>query len=143
MADSSTTHFDEIMDRLEQAWARWQNAVGRLDASDTTGGASLVRSLMQETARGDEQAVEAIRSLVEDSTYQQLPSTESVDEADDLAVARRVMEHHHERLLGALDTVAETSEEVVTAVEEQIGPLTWERYPDRAERLTTTGDASA
>ncbi|MDQ4045063.1 MAG: hypothetical protein M3173_06410 [Chloroflexota bacterium] len=142
MADERDTRFDDIMNHLEHAWGRWQDAIGRVSESDEQG-TSLARSLMHETAEGDEQAVEVIRSLVERSTYQQLPGRENVDEADDLADARRIMEHHHERLLGALDTVAETAEDVVSAVEEQVGPLTWEQYADRAERLTTTGDASS
>ncbi|HEV2128171.1 MAG TPA: hypothetical protein VGR22_06100 [Thermomicrobiales bacterium] len=142
MANDPDTRFDDIMNRLEQAWGLWQDAIGRVSESDARD-VALARSLMHETAVGDEQAVEVIRSLVEGSTYQQLPGRETVEEADDLDGVRSIMEHHHERLLGSLDTVAETAEDIVVAVEEQVGPLTWEQYPVRAERLTTTGDASA
>ncbi len=141
-SDDTGTRFDDIMDRLEHAWGRWQDALARIAERDESD-AALARSLMEETARGDEQAVEEIRALVERSTYQQLPGPDSVDPAKNLSDAREVMVEHHERLLGAMETVAETADDIVIAVEERIGPLTWEQYAVRAERLTTTGDASS
>jgi hypothetical protein len=139
-SDDTGTRFDDIMDRLERAWGRWQDALARIDERDENGTA-LASSLMEETARGDEQAVEEIRALVEHSTYQQLPSPDTVDAAASLPDAQETMTAHHERLLGAMETVAETSEDIVAAVEERIGPLTWEQYTDRADRLITTGEA--
>lgn len=139
MSDAVDTSFDDILRKLDEAWQRWLNAVGQV----STGGDGTLLAHIREIAEGDERAVEIIRELVEGNSYQQLPSPDDVNSFETATEGIEVMKHHHARLQGALETVAEMAEDVVGAVEERIGPHTWERYAAHADRLANDGGADA
>ena len=132
----------DIIARIERSWGIWIDTLAREDERDPNG-TDLARSLMDETARDDEAAVEAIRDLLEDSTYQTIASPDDVTRGEDLADSREAMDLHHERLLGAIEAASQASNDVLETVRERIGGLTWERYEDRAARLKAARDSDA
>lgn len=132
--------YHDIIARIERSWGIWHDALKRVDAGDT-GTAALARQLMDESARGDEDAVERIRSLVEGGTYQTVAAPDDVGSSESLDEARRVMEHHHERLLGAIEAASQASNDVLEGVREAIAGHTWQRYEDLAARLASASAA--
>jgi hypothetical protein len=133
--------YHDIIARIERSWGILLAAVKRV-ADDATDAGALARALMDETARGDEDAIERIRGLLEGGTYQTIASPDDVSASTDLATARRVMEHHHERLLGAIEAASQASNEVLAAVREAIADRTWQRYEDHAARLASASAAA-
>lgn len=132
--------YHDIIARIERSWGIWTDTLRGVSDTDASG-SSLARSLMDETARDDEFAVERIRSLIEDSTYQTVAAPDDVTAAESLSDAWDAMAKHHERLLGAIEGASQASNDVLEAVREEIGPLTWQRYEDRATRLDAASDS--
>ena len=136
MASEDDTRIDNILNRLDQAWSAWLDALAA-EQDDTK-----AMALMQETAKSDESAVEVIRGLVDEYSYVKAPAPDSVDDASSVEEARNILNHHHDRLMGALGAVSEMSEHVVEAVEERIAPLTWEVYETRASEVRSNESSS-
>jgi hypothetical protein len=134
--------YHDIIARMERSWGIWQDTLRRVDEADE-GESSLARSLMDETTRDDEAAVEAIRSLLEDGTYMTISSPDDVTPGHTYAMSREAMTMHHDRLLGAIEAASQASNDVLEAVRERIAGTTWQAYEDRAARLrsATAGDA--
>jgi hypothetical protein len=133
--------YHDIIARIERSWGIWRDALKRVDADGET--ANLARELMDETARGDEEAVERIRGLLEDSTYQTIAAPDDTTPSETLDEARQAMEKHHERLLGAVEAALQASNDVLAGVREAIASLTWQRYEDLAARLGSASGSSA
>lgn len=133
--------YHDIIARIERSWGIWKDTLNRVDESDANA-AGLARSLMDETAAGDEAAVETIRALLEDSTYQTVASPDDVTSGDSFSESRQAMTTHHDRLLGAIEGASQASNDVLEAVREEIGPQTWQRYEDRAARLRSSMESS-
>jgi hypothetical protein len=131
--------YHDIIARIERSWGIWLDRLARVD--DASDSAQLARSLMDETARSDEAAVEEIRNLLEGNTYMTVASPDDVTTGDSYGDSRRAMEQHHERLLGAIEAASQASNDVLEAVREHIGPITWQQYEDRAARLSAPGHA--
>lgn len=134
--------YHDIIARIERSWGIWMDTLKRVDERDANATA-LARSLMDETARDDEAALERIRDLLEGGTYQTVASPDDVTAGESLAESREEMLIHHDRLLGAIEGASQASNEVLEAVREAIGPLTWQRYEDRAARLNAISGAGA
>ncbi len=128
--------YHDIIARIERSWGIWRDAVKRVDAAD------LARELMDESARGDEDAVERIRGLLEDSTYQTIAAPDDTTPSDSFDTARQAMEKHHERLLGAVEAASQASNDILAEVREAIASRTWQHYEDLAERLGSAREAS-
>lgn len=122
--------YHDIIARIERSWGLWLDRLG--ESSDDW---RLARSLMDETARSDEAAVEEIRNLLEGNTYMTVASPDDVTSGDSYDDSRRAMELHHDRLLGAIEAASQASNDVLEAVREHIGPITWQRYEDHTARL--------
>ena len=133
--------YHDIIARIERSWGIWKDTLARVDDSDEQA-SSLARSLMVETARDDEAAVEIIRGLLEDSTYQTVAAPDDVTAAESLSEAREAMNVHHERLLGAVEGASQASNDVLEGVRGRIAGRTWQRYEDRAARLDSAISAS-
>jgi hypothetical protein len=133
--------YHDIIARLERSWGIWRDTLKRVDEHDTET-VALARELMDETAHGDEDAVERIRALLEGGTYETVAAPDDVTPSESLDEARRTMEHHHERLLGSVEAASQASNEVLTGVREAIAGHTWQRYEDLAARLASAGAAS-
>jgi hypothetical protein len=133
--------YHDIIARIERSWGIWRDAVRRVD--DAGASADLARELMDESARSDERAVERIRELLEDSTYQTVAAPDDTTPSESLDDARRAMEKHHERLLGAVEAASQASNDVLAGVREAIASLTWQRYEDLADRLGSAREAGA
>ena len=134
--------YHDIIARIERSWGIWKDTLNRVDESDANA-AGLARSLMDETAAGDEAAVETIRALLEDSTYQTVASPDDVTSGDSFSESQQAMTTHHDRLLGAIEGASQASNDVLEAVREEIGPQTWQRYEDRAARLRSATAGAA
>ncbi len=133
--------YHDIIARIERSWGIWRDAVKRVDSPDDDA-ANLARELMDESARGDEDAVERIRGLLEDSTYQTIAAPDDTTPSDSLDTARQAMEKHHERLLGAVEAASQASNDILAEVREAIASRTWQHYEDLAERLGSACEAS-
>ena len=134
--------YHDIIARLERSWGIWRDALKRIDADTPT--ANLARELMDDTSRGDEAAVERIRGLLEDSTYQTIAAPDDITPSETLDEARRTMDKHHERLLGAVEAASQASNDVLAAVREAIASRTWQNYEDLADRLNSaSGDGDS
>lgn len=132
--------YHDIIARLERSWGIWLDTLSQVD-EDNGQQAAQASSMMDETAHDDEAALEEIRSLLEGSTYETVAAPDDATQKADLSDERRAMEYHHERLLGAIEAASQASNEVLDAVRERIGGLTWERYEDRAARLSPSSSA--
>lgn len=134
--------YHDIIARIERSWGIWRDALRRV--GDPGGeSANLARELMDESARGDEAAVERIRGLLEDSTYQTIAAPDDTTASESLDEAREAMEKHHERLLGAVEAASQASNDVLAGVREAIASHTWQHYEDLAHRLGTASEAGA
>ncbi len=134
--------YHDIIARIERSWGIWRDALKRVDTNAST--ADLARELMDDTARGDEAAVEDIRGLLEDSTYQTIAAPDDITPSETLDEARRTMDKHHERLLGAVEAASQASNDVLAAVREAIASRTWQNYEDLADRLNSaSGDGDS
>lgn len=134
--------YHDIIARIERSWGIWRDALKRVDTNAST--ADLARELMDDTARGDEAAVEDIRGLLEDSTYQTIAAPDDITPSETLDEARRTMGKHHERLLGAVEAASQASNDVLAAVREAIASRTWQNYEDLADRLNSaSGDGDS
>lgn len=129
--------YHDIIARIERSWGIWRDTLKRADTGD------LARELMDDSARGDENAVEQIRDLLEGSTYQTIATPAEILPSDTLDEARQTMDEHHERLLGAVEAASQASNEVLAAVREAIASHTWQHYEDLAERLESAGGSGA
>lgn len=129
--------YHDIIARMERSWGIWLDTVERVDERDGRQN-DLAGSMMADTARDDEASLEAIRSLLEESTYETIPTPDAVRRDDTLAEGRQTMEFHHERLLGAIEAASQASNEILETVRERIGGLTWERYEERVSQLKET-----
>ncbi len=125
--------YHDIIARIERSWGIWLDRLARVD--ETSDAARLAWSLMDETARSDEAAVEEIRNVIEGNTYMTVSSADDVTARDSFGESRQAMEKHHERLLGAIEAASQASNDVLESVRERIGPITWSQYEDRAARL--------
>jgi hypothetical protein len=134
--------YHDIIARIERSWGIWRAAVKRVDDPEDAS-AGLARQLMDESARGDEDAVERIRGLLEDSTYQTVAAPDDTTPSESLDDARQAMEKHHERLLGAVEAASQASNDVLAGVREAIASDTWQHYEDLADRLGSASEASA
>ncbi len=134
--------YHDIIARIERSWGIWRDALKRVDTNASKG--DLARELMDDTARGDEAAVEDIRGLLEDSTYQTIAAPDDITPSETLDEARRTMDKHHERLLGAVEAASQASNDVLAAVREAIASRTWQNYEDLADRLNSaSGDGDS
>jgi hypothetical protein len=131
--------YHDIVARLERSWGIWLDALVRADDRGESVQAKATE-LMTDTARDDEASLEEIRELLEGSTYETVAASSSVDQADSFARARQTMDHHHDRLLGAIEAASQASNEILEGVRERIGGLTWEQYEERTARLTDSSD---
>ena len=134
--------YHDIIARIERSWGIWRDAVKRVDKPDSDA-ASLARELMDEAARGDEDAVERIRGLLEGGTYQTIAAPDDTTPSDSLDDARAAMDKHHERLLGAVEAASQASNDVLAAVREEIASRTWQQYEDLAARLDSASQPGA
>jgi hypothetical protein len=134
--------YHDIIARIERSWGIWRDALKRVDDGDGDT-AALARQLMDETARGDEDALERSRTLLEGGTYETVAAPDDITPSESLAEARRAMEHHHERLLGAIEAASQASNDVLAGVREAIASRTWQRYEDLAARLGSVSEAGA
>jgi hypothetical protein len=132
--------YHDIIARIERSWGIWHDALKRVDTGNTAA-ADLARQLMDETARGDEGALERIRGLLEGGTYETVAAPDDVTASASLDEARKVMDHHHERLLGAIEAASQASNDVLAGVREAIAGRTWQRYEDLAARLASASAA--
>lgn len=132
--------YHDIIARIERSWGIWLDTLSRVDERDE-GRAALAISLMDETTYNDEAAVETIRGLLEDSTYQTIAGPDDVTPSESFVESRRTMEQHHDRLLGAIEAASQASNDILEAVRERIGGSTWEQYEDRAARLNASPSA--
>ena len=134
--------YHDIIARIERSWGIWRDALKRVDTNASKG--DLARELKDDTARGDEAAVEDIRGLLEDSTYQTIAAPDDITPSETLDEARRTMDKHHERLLGAVEAASQASNDVLAAVREAIASRTWQNYEDLADRLNSaSGDGDS
>ena len=130
--------YHDIIARIERSWGIWRDALKRVDTHGST--ADLARELMDDTARGDENAVERIRDLLEGSTYQTIAAPNDISPSETLDAARETMDSHHERLLGAVEAASQASNDVLTGVREAIAGHTWQHYEDLAARLDSASE---
>ena len=126
--------YHDIIARIERSWGIWLNTISRIDERDERQ-VDLAISLMDETAHGDEAAVDVIRTLLEGESDHDLGVRAEIAGASGLAEGRRIMGHHHDRLLGAIEAASQASNDMLETVRVRIGSSTWQQYEDRAARL--------
>jgi hypothetical protein len=133
--------YHDIIARMERSWGIWLDTLKRVEhAGDNA--TALARTLMDETGRDDEAAIETIRGLLEDSTDMTIASPDDVTAGESFADSRGAMIGHHDRLLGAIEAASQASNDVLERVREKIAGSTWQRYEDRAARLNSATAAS-
>lgn len=113
----------DIIARLEQGWGHLLDALAA--APD---GAGDTVAVMRDTAAGDQDAIEAIRRIIEGGEAR----TGALDVPGDPRAALSVT---HERLLGAVDAASRASDDTLARVREAIAPLTWLPYAERTAAL--------